>query len=230
MATPTCRPCSRGRAEVASRACEIRCSLPLAGRDEPQISIAIPLSMSAVASSRMPSRSSAGWLRNEWIDPSDNSAAKSSTGSPVAWNASFQSRTAVNLATRSPTPESVSIRGASRQTAGVDDDPERQRGRQRPPLAADRQARLRAAEPVVRQRGRHRVVRQPAEEPDVLRHVERLAAADADDGGSPFGRSANSRAGGLQVVVRHLDPRRRLDRLLLQAAATASGSGATSPG
>src|SRR6516225_3510317 len=51
------------------------------------------------------------------MDPVDSSAAKSSISSPVRWKASFQSWMAVNLATKSPMPDKVRIRGASRQTA-----------------------------------------------------------------------------------------------------------------
>ena len=48
---------------------------------------------------------------------SDSSAAKSSTAVPTALKASFQSVTAVSLATRSPTPASHRISGAARQTS-----------------------------------------------------------------------------------------------------------------
>ena len=69
---------------MASRACEIRCSLPLAGREEPQTSMATPFSMSDVASRRTPSSSRTGLEMNWYTVASERSAAKSLTGSPTA--------------------------------------------------------------------------------------------------------------------------------------------------
>ena len=105
----------RGLPPRESSACEIRCSLPLAGREEPQTSMAMPLSISDVPSSRTPSRSRCERAMNWNTVASDSSAAKSSTGVPTALKASFQSATAVSLATRSPTPASQRISGAARQ-------------------------------------------------------------------------------------------------------------------
>ena len=63
----------------------MRCSLPLAGREEPHTSMAIPFSMSEVPRSRAPSASRTGLDVNCETVASESSAAKSSNGSPVAW-------------------------------------------------------------------------------------------------------------------------------------------------
>src|SRR5215472_5986551 len=95
----------------------MRCSLPLAGREEPQIDMEMPFNSNAVPSNLIPSRSRVGRAKNWYTLASESKAAKSSTGVPMAWKAIFQSVTAVNFETRSPTPECQRISGAFKHTA-----------------------------------------------------------------------------------------------------------------
>lgn len=98
---------------MASRAWEMRCSLPLAGRDEPQTSMAMPLRRRAWARSASPAGSRMGRPMNWKTVASERRAAKSSTGVPRVWKARFQSLTAVILEMRSPMPESQRTLGAA---------------------------------------------------------------------------------------------------------------------
>lgn len=86
VATPTWRPCSERRSAIWSYACEIRCSLPDAGREDPQTSIATPLITSAPAMSPRKSRSPmslTGWLTRFVTLWSVIITEKSFTGSPT---------------------------------------------------------------------------------------------------------------------------------------------------
>src|SRR5262249_47964331 len=61
----------------------MRCSLPLAGRDDPAISMAIPFNMRAVARSRIPCSSDLGFAMNWKTLASEINAARSLTGTPA---------------------------------------------------------------------------------------------------------------------------------------------------
>ena len=185
---------------MASSAWEIRCSLPLAGRDEPQISMAMPLSMSAVPSSRAPVEIERG-LGEELVDRGvgeqggevvDRLAAAMEGELPVEDRRQLGGQVAHAREPERP--------GRIFADVEIEDDRVRQRRRQRPATARDRQTRLRAGEAVVGERGGCRVVRQPAQERDVLGDVERLAAAQPDDRRDLAGQPGEE--GGGRLVAR----------------------------
>ena len=87
----------------------------------------------------------------------------------------------------------------------IDNDSLRHRRRKRFAFAADRQTRLRAGKTIVRKRCRHCEIGQAGQEGHVLRDVERLASAQADDCPHGAGQIAKLRDGKIKVILAHVD-------------------------